>query len=213
MKAPPRLSVYPWKPCLRLRKCWRFQSLNCLKIKKSHGETSFRQELRLTVRFILCPVIQWTSNGGKALQTGDHHIILAERTVDDEQVSAFISATHDSHMLITRIEYQITGLGLIPRDGGTFVPACITAKFLPRNMTRWFKRLPAVQALQYSLFFTHDLSAPLTFYSHLTTGGKVLRYFTLTCISISAGAQFFPLKRLKPLPQQGFQGLHLFQQP
>ena len=57
------------------------------------------------------------SNGGKALQAGDHHIILAERTVDDEHVSAFISATYDSHMLI--IEHQIAGLGLIPRDGGT----------------------------------------------------------------------------------------------
>ena len=33
------------------------------------------------------------------------------------------------------------------------------------------------------------------------------------CISISSGARFCPLKRLKPLPQQGFQGLHLFQQP
>ncbi|HJC40679.1 MAG TPA: hypothetical protein H9701_03890, partial [Candidatus Intestinimonas pullistercoris] len=30
------------------------------------------------------------------------------------------------------------------------------------------------------------------------------------CITISTGAQFCPLKRLKPLPQQGFQGLHLF---
>ena len=59
------------------------------------------------------------SNGGKALQAGDHHIILAERTVDDEHVSAFISAIYDSHMLIIGIEHQIAGLGLIPRDGGT----------------------------------------------------------------------------------------------
>ena len=56
------------------------------------------------------------SNGGKVLQAGD---ILAERTVDDEHVSAFISATYDSHMLIIGIEHQIAGLGLIPRDGGT----------------------------------------------------------------------------------------------
>lgn len=55
------------------------------------------------------------SNGGKALQAGD---ILAERTVDDEHVSAFISATYDPHMLIIGIEHQIAGLGLIPRDGG-----------------------------------------------------------------------------------------------
>ena len=32
------------------------------------------------------------------------------------------------------------------------------------------------------------------------------------CISISTDARFCPLKRLKPLPQQGFQVLHLFQQ-
>lgn len=64
-------------------------------------------------------VVLWSANSGKALQAGDHHIILAERTVDDEQVSTFISATYDPHMLITGIEYQIAGLGLIPRDGGT----------------------------------------------------------------------------------------------
>ena len=72
--------------------------------------------LKPLIRFI---VIDWPANGSKALKAGDHHIILAERTVDDEQVSAFISATHDPHMLITRIEYQIAGLGLIPRDRGT----------------------------------------------------------------------------------------------
>ena len=64
-------------------------------------------------------VIAGAGNCGKPRSPSDDHIILAERTVDDEQVSAFISATHDPHMLITRIEYQITGLGLIPRDGGT----------------------------------------------------------------------------------------------
>ena len=64
-------------------------------------------------------VIDWPANGSKALQAGDHHIILAERTVDDEHVSAFISAAYDPHMLIVGIEHQIAGLGLIPRDGGT----------------------------------------------------------------------------------------------
>lgn len=72
--------------------------------------------LKPLIRFI---VIDWPANGSKALQTGDHHIILTERTVDDEQVSTFISATYDPHMLVTGIEYQITWLGLIPRDGGT----------------------------------------------------------------------------------------------
>ena len=64
-------------------------------------------------------IIDRAGNCYKALQAGDHHIILAERTVDDEQVPAFISAAYDSYMLVTRIEYQISGLGLIPRNGGT----------------------------------------------------------------------------------------------
>lgn len=38
---------------------------------------------RLTVRFILFPVIQGASNGGKALKAGDDHIVGAEGTVDD----------------------------------------------------------------------------------------------------------------------------------
>ena len=71
------------------------------------------------MRFILFPVIQGASNGGKALQTGDHHIILTERTVDDEQVAVFVPAAHNTNMSIFRIEYQIAGLGLIPGDRGT----------------------------------------------------------------------------------------------
>ena len=72
--------------------------------------------LKPLIRFI---VIDWPANGSKAIQAGDHHIILAERTVDDEHVSAFISAAYDSYVLVTGIEYQITRLGLIPRDRGT----------------------------------------------------------------------------------------------
>lgn len=64
-------------------------------------------------------VVLWPANSGKALQAGDHHVVLTERTVDDEQVSAFISAAYDPHMLVTGIEHQIAGLGLIPRNGGT----------------------------------------------------------------------------------------------
>ena len=72
--------------------------------------------LKPLIRFI---VIDWPANGSKALQTGDYHIILAERTVDDEQISCLVSAAYDPNMLVTGIEYQITWLGLIPRDGGT----------------------------------------------------------------------------------------------
>ena len=39
--------------------------------------------------------------------------------MDDEQVSELVSAAYDSLVLVTGIEHQIAGLGLIPRDGGT----------------------------------------------------------------------------------------------
>lgn len=61
---------------------------------------------------------------------------------------------------------------IMPLGVIVFVPACVTAKFLPRNMTRWLKRLPAVQALQDSLFFTHDLSAPCLSTSILPQGER-----------------------------------------
>ena len=61
----------------------------------------------------------------------------------------------------------IMPLGII-----VFVPTCVAAKFLPRNMTRWLKRLPAVQALQDSLFLTHDLSAPCLFTPILPQGER-----------------------------------------
>ena len=70
--------------------------------------------------------------------------------------SPFSTLLHDLSTAWADIYWHI----IMPLGVIVFVPACITAKFLPRNMTRWFKRLPAVQALQYSLFFTHDLSAP-----------------------------------------------------
>lgn len=35
---------------------------------------------------------------------------------------------------------------------------------------------------------------------------------TVLCITVSTDAEFLPQKRLKPLPQQGFHGLHLFWQ-
>ena len=68
--------------------------------------------------FLLC-VVHGASYGGKAAGASNDYIDIAAGAVDDEHVSAFISATYDSHMLIIGIEHQIAGLGLIPRDGGT----------------------------------------------------------------------------------------------
>ena len=61
---------------------------------------------------------------------------------------------------------------IMPLGVMIFVPTCVTAKFLPRDMTRWLKRLPAVQALQNSLFLTHDLSAPCLFTPILPQGER-----------------------------------------
>ena len=72
--------------------------------------------LKPLIRFI---VIDWFADRSKAFQASNNHIILAERTMDDEQISCLVSAAYDPNMLVTGIEHQIAGLGLIPRDGGT----------------------------------------------------------------------------------------------
>ena len=103
----------------KIVKVLEFRYSNYMKIKKTHGETSFRQELRLTVRFILFPVIQGAPNGGKALQAGDNHIVGSACAVDNQQIAVFVPAAHNTDMSIFWIEYQIAGLGLLPGDRGT----------------------------------------------------------------------------------------------
>ena len=80
----------------------------------------------------------------------------------------FSALLHDISAAWADIYWHIImPLGII-----VFVPTCVAAKFLPRNMTRWLKRLPAVQALQDSLFLTHDLSAPCLFTPILPQGER-----------------------------------------
>lgn len=80
----------------------------------------------------------------------------------------FSALLHDISAAWADIYWHIImQLGII-----VFVPTCVAAKFLPRNMTRWLKRLPAVQALQDSLFLTHDLSAPCLFTPILPQGER-----------------------------------------
>ena len=62
--------------------------------------------------------IIWHRTNNKSVRIGNYHAVLTKCAVNDEQISTFISATYDPHMLVTGIEYQITWLGLIPRDGG-----------------------------------------------------------------------------------------------
>ena len=48
----------------------------------------------------LFDVVQGPPNKCKPLQTGNDHIVLAERAVDNEQLSVPIPAAHDTHMLV-----------------------------------------------------------------------------------------------------------------
>lgn len=82
--------------------------------------------------------------------------------------SPFSTLLHDISTAWADIYWHI----IMPLGVMIFVPTCVTAKFLPRDMTRWLKRLPAVQALQNSLFLTHDLSAPCLFTPILPQGER-----------------------------------------
>lgn len=61
--------------------------------------------------------IIWHRTNEKSVRIGNNHAVLTKCAVNDEQVSVLVSAAYDSHMLVTGIEYQVTRLGLIPRDG------------------------------------------------------------------------------------------------
>ena len=98
---------------------------------------------------------------------------------------------------------------IMPLGVIVFVPACITAKFLPRNMTRWFKWLPAVQALQDSLFFSHDLSPSCLFTPILPQGERssaILRLQISFFRAVKNGREKTP----KPLRLRGFPVRYLF---
>lgn len=68
--------------------------------------------------FLLC-VVHGASYGGKAAGASNDYIVIAAGAVDDQQLSVCVPAANDAHMGIIRVEHQVTGLGLIPRDGGT----------------------------------------------------------------------------------------------
>ncbi len=69
----------------------------------------------------LFDVVQGPPNKCKPLQTGNDHIVLAERAVDNEQLSVPIPAAHDTHMLVAWVEDQIPREGLVPGDLRTVI--------------------------------------------------------------------------------------------
>ena len=75
----------------------------------------------------LFDVVQGPPNKCKPLQTGNDHIVLAERAVDNEQLSVPIPAAHDTHMLVAWVEDQIPREGLVPGDLRTVIVRCMVA--------------------------------------------------------------------------------------
>ena len=113
--------------------------------------------------------------------------------------SPFSTLLHDISTAWADIYWHI----IMPLGVMIFVPTCVTAKFLPRDMTRWLKRLPAVQALQNSLFLTHDLSAPCLFTPILPQGERSSSILRLR-VSIKHALKKRGIKTPKPLISQGF---------
>lgn len=62
--------------------------------------------------------VYWPADGGKALDAGNHHIVVSAGTVDDEQIAALVPTAHNAHMGVLWVEYQIAGERLIPGNGG-----------------------------------------------------------------------------------------------
>ena len=66
------------------------------------------------MRFIfLVPVVAGPPDGGKSIRAGDDHIVGAEGTVDNEQVSALVPAAHNAHMGVPRVKHQVQGTGAL----------------------------------------------------------------------------------------------------
>ena len=56
-----------------------------------------------------------SANGCKILLAGNDHA-AAGRTMDDQQITVCIPAAYNTHMAVIGVKYQVTGLGLVPRD-------------------------------------------------------------------------------------------------
>ena len=63
--------------------------------------------------------VKWPANGCKALDAGDHHIVVSAGAVDDEQFSVCVSAANNTHMGIIWVKRQVAGLSVLPTDIST----------------------------------------------------------------------------------------------
>ena len=67
----------------------------------------------------LFTVVFRTSNRGEADLSSHHHIIRTAGAVDDQQLSVGVPSADNTHMGIIRVEHQVTGLCIRPRNIGT----------------------------------------------------------------------------------------------
>ena len=70
---------------------------------------------------MLFAVIVGPRNCREPALSGNDHIVLAERAVDNEQLSVLIPAAHDTHVLVAWVEDQIPREGLVPGDLRTVI--------------------------------------------------------------------------------------------
>ena len=68
---------------------------------------------KILTRPILVRKVYRPANGCKALDAGDHHIVVSAGAVDDEQIAALIPAAYDAHMGVLWVKYQIAGQRLV----------------------------------------------------------------------------------------------------
>ena len=64
----------------------------------------------------------WAAYGRTPLQLGDYRIVIAvgtQCTVDNEQLPVLVPASHNAHMRILRVKYQVAGLSILPGNRPT----------------------------------------------------------------------------------------------
>ena len=69
-------------------------------------------------------VVPRSTDRCKALLASNDHIVISAGAVDDEQFSVCVPAANDAHMGIIRVEYQVTGLCVRPRNIGAIAVLC-----------------------------------------------------------------------------------------
>ena len=90
----------------------------CRSLSPLRGRRTAAGCIPAAVLLILVRKVYRPANGCKALDAGDHHIVVSAGAVDDEQIAALVPAAYNAHMGVLWIEYQIAGQRLVPRDSG-----------------------------------------------------------------------------------------------